>query len=87
MVRALSVWADAFQFETSRVVRLVRRAQELGAVSRSCGANILSCSLRENRTQNAGRTGTCGMENMSLTEVFEVFFVAACPATSLCGVP
>ena len=33
MVRALSVRADAFQFETTCVVRLVRRAEELGAVS------------------------------------------------------
>ena len=62
MVKALSVWADAIQFETTCAVRLVRHAQELGAVSRSCGANILFCSLTENRTQNVGRTETCGMK-------------------------
>ena len=55
MVRALSVWADALQFETTCIVKLVRHAEELGAGTRSCGANILCCSLRENRTQNAGR--------------------------------
>ena len=62
MVMALSVWAAALQFESTCVVRLVRHAEELGAVSRSCGANILFCSLRENRTQNMGRTETCGMK-------------------------
>ena len=36
MVRALSVWADAPQFETTCVVKLVRHAEELGEVSRSC---------------------------------------------------
>ena len=74
MVRALSVWADALQFETTCVVRLVRHAEELGAVSRSCGANILFCSLGENRAQNVGRAETCGMKNISMTEVFEVVF-------------
>ena len=66
MVRVLSVWADALQFETTSVVRLIRHAEELGAVSRSCGANILFCSLRENRTQNVGLTETCGMKKYTV---------------------
>ena len=54
MVKALSVWADALQFETTCVVRLVRHAEELGAVSRSCGANILFCGLREKQNSERG---------------------------------
>ena len=84
MVSALSVWASALQFETPSVARLVRHAEEFGAVSRSCGANILFCTLRENRTQNVGRTETCGMKKgIPLAEVFEVLY----PATSMCSVP
>ena len=61
MVRALSVWADALQYETLCVVRLVRRADELGVVSGSCGANILFSSLSKNRTTNVRFIETCGM--------------------------
>ena len=48
----------ALQFVSTCVVRLVRHTEEHGAVSQSCGVNILFCSSREKELKNVGRTET-----------------------------
>ena len=61
MVRALSVWAEALQFEPHVVLDWFVTVKN-SARSPEVVVPTFFCSLRENRTHNVGRTETCGMK-------------------------